>query len=67
MSKYFVATVVLAQLFAGAAIAGDDPDRAAALSLIEQCKQEAQAQGAGDIDAYVRDCIDDRMEYEKDE
>ena len=33
MSKFFVATVVFARLFAGAAIAEDYPDRNGALSL----------------------------------
>jgi len=67
MCKFFVATVVFAQLFAGAAIAEDYPDRDAALSLSAQCKQEAQAKSAVDTDAFVPDCVDDRLEYEKDE
>jgi hypothetical protein len=59
--------VVFARLFAGAAIAEDHPDKNTALSLIAQCKQEAQANSAEDTDTFVRDCIDDRMEHEKDE
>jgi hypothetical protein len=67
MSKYFVVTMVFGQLFAGAAIAEDYPGRDAATLLIAQCQQEAQANGAADTDAYVRDCIDERMGYEADE
>lgn len=67
MNRYFVVTVVFAQLFAAAAIADNYPGRDAALALIAQCKQEAQSKGAVDIDAYVRDCIDEKMGYEKDE
>jgi hypothetical protein len=64
MKKLFISVLILSPLFAGAVKAEDYPGQQAANALINQCRQEGMAKGVDDIDSYISECLDKKMQYD---
>jgi hypothetical protein len=67
MKKICIYALICSPLMASAVIAEDYPGQEAANALINQCRQEGMAMGADDIDSYISECLDKKMQYDNSE
>jgi hypothetical protein len=67
MKKVFICVLALSPLLTGAAIAEDYPGQEAANALINQCRQEGMGKGVDDINSYISECLDKKMQYDNSE
>jgi hypothetical protein len=64
MKTWFISALIVSPIFAGAVIAKDFPGQDAANALINQCRQEGMAKGAADINSYIAECLDKKLQYD---
>ena len=64
MKKLFISAMILSPMFAGAVIAEDYPGQQAANALINQCRQEGMTKGVDDINGYITECLDKKLQYD---
>lgn len=54
-------------MMSGVAIAQDSTGQDAARQLIAKCKQDGMSSGAQNIDDYIMDCINKKLQYDTSE
>ena len=64
MKTWFISALILSPIFAGTVIAEDYPGQDAASALINQCRQEGMASGVDDINSYIAECLDKKLQYD---
>jgi hypothetical protein len=64
MKTWFIFALMLSPIFAGAVIAEDFPGQDAAKALINQCRQEGISKGVADINSYIAECLDKKLQYD---
>ena len=64
MKQTMIASVVMAVVFTSNSVLAID---ASAQALIDQCKQEAESKGAGNVQEYISSCLDELMQYDTSE
>jgi hypothetical protein len=67
MKKLFLIALISGYVFGNSAIAEDSAQENMGEAVLALCNQMAQSANAEDVDAFVYQCIEEKMQYEKDD